>query len=263
MIFNMGGGEAAGLNFRVVGGTTAPSSPAENTIWVNTPAEISDWLFSAGQPEAGEGAVWIRTGASSVAAFNALKNRRLYVYPLDCRQFVSGAWVRRDMKLYDGSAWVDFATYLYNAGDPCTAITGGWTAIALDGDNADSAADLPPSITWNADSVSLSQENNYCGGIRTTNQLDLTNVDTIHFHGTLRTGPGTTRVCRIAVWSDMGTEVSDNLSATYFLPGVSAETQTVTGEVTVDVSSLTGTYYIGLTVSKTGSQITMNAMWLV
>lgn len=56
MIFNMtgGGGSAAGLNFKVVGGTTQPSNPSENTIWVNTDKEITGWIFSAKNPFIGE-----------------------------------------------------------------------------------------------------------------------------------------------------------------------------------------------------------------
>lgn len=38
------------LNFRVAGGTTQPTSPSENTIWVNTDTEISEWTFSAEDP---------------------------------------------------------------------------------------------------------------------------------------------------------------------------------------------------------------------
>lgn len=56
MIFNMtgGGGTGAGLNFKVVGGTTQPSNPSENTIWVNTDKEITGWIFSAKNPFIGE-----------------------------------------------------------------------------------------------------------------------------------------------------------------------------------------------------------------
>jgi hypothetical protein len=53
MIFNMGGGGNNGgieLNFEIVGGTSASSSPIENTIWVNTNAEITGWRFSAKDP---------------------------------------------------------------------------------------------------------------------------------------------------------------------------------------------------------------------
>ena len=38
------------LNFKVVGGTSAPSNPKQNTIWVNTGNEITAWAFSADEP---------------------------------------------------------------------------------------------------------------------------------------------------------------------------------------------------------------------
>ena len=52
MIFNMAGvgGPNSGLNFKVVGGTTAPAVPVNNTIWVNTSTEITGWKFSARDP---------------------------------------------------------------------------------------------------------------------------------------------------------------------------------------------------------------------
>ena len=45
-----GGGGPAGLNFRVIGGTSAPSNPKENDIWVNTSIPVSSWVFSADAP---------------------------------------------------------------------------------------------------------------------------------------------------------------------------------------------------------------------
>ena len=38
------------LNFKVVGGTSAPSNPKENTIWVDTDTEIAEWHFGAEEP---------------------------------------------------------------------------------------------------------------------------------------------------------------------------------------------------------------------
>ena len=52
-IFNVTGtydAVADALNFTVVNGTSAPSSPTENTIWVNTSTAITGWDFSATQP---------------------------------------------------------------------------------------------------------------------------------------------------------------------------------------------------------------------
>lgn len=49
MILNMTGGGNP-LNFKVVGGTSAPASPKENTIWVNTDTAIAGWHFGADEP---------------------------------------------------------------------------------------------------------------------------------------------------------------------------------------------------------------------
>lgn len=50
MIFNVSGGGGAALNFKVVGGTTQPSNPKENTIWVNTSQEITSLDFGVTAP---------------------------------------------------------------------------------------------------------------------------------------------------------------------------------------------------------------------
>jgi hypothetical protein len=126
MIFNVSGGGGTALNFRVVGGTTAPSNHKENMIWVNTSTTISSWVFSATQPTAATGKVWITTGTSSTVEFNALKKNGIQVYPIAAKQYVSGAWVEKEAKSYQGSAWVEWIRYLYIYGDEYTGFTGGW-----------------------------------------------------------------------------------------------------------------------------------------
>jgi hypothetical protein len=37
----------ADVNLAVIGGTSAPSNPVENTVWVNTSVAITDWQFTA------------------------------------------------------------------------------------------------------------------------------------------------------------------------------------------------------------------------
>lgn len=240
MIFNMSGGGGAALNFKVMGGTSAPSNPKENTIWVNTNNLITGWQFSStyksknllritltnqtylgvnltvntdgsitaiGTPtndmfldfgkvslkkqtgyalvlpeptggnaaiyvnsnnvingswnygggktifslsEDGEtgialymksgvahnlrlypmvtlasetdythvpyggaknGAVWIQTGTSSTAPFNALKKNGITVYPMSAKQYVNGAWVNKPIKVYQSGSWKDALLY--------------------------------------------------------------------------------------------------------------------------------------------------------
>lgn len=113
MIFNMSGGGGAALNFKVMGGTAEPSNPAENTIWIDTDAKITGWLFSSHQPEnPAEGMVWISTSTSSTAPFNALKKNVIMVYPLSAKQYVNGAWVNKTAKTYQGGKWVDWIVYV-------------------------------------------------------------------------------------------------------------------------------------------------------
>lgn len=131
MIFNVTGGGGAALNFKVVGDTSQPANPKENTIWVNTSTPITDWVFSATQPSAANGRVWISTGTYSTVEFNALKKNGIQVYPLSAKQYVNGALTDVPCFIYLGGAWKELAhkLYVYNAGDQCTDVTGGWTKV--------------------------------------------------------------------------------------------------------------------------------------
>lgn len=104
------------LNFEVVGGTSQPSTPKANTIWVNTSTSITDWVFSATQPTAASGRVWIATGTSSAVEFNALKKNGIQVYPISAKQYIGGAWVDKTAKSYQNGAWVEWVTYLFQSG---------------------------------------------------------------------------------------------------------------------------------------------------
>lgn len=116
---NTGGG--GGLNFKVVGGTTAPSSPKENMIWINTDQKITSYIFSATEPEnLVEGMVWISVGSSSAIEFNALRKNSVQVYPLSAKQYISGAWVNMDAQIYQSGVWVVFSTakyYIFRSGE--------------------------------------------------------------------------------------------------------------------------------------------------
>ena len=103
---NVGG---ASLNFKVVGGTTQPTSASENTIWVNTDTAISEWVFSVTEPISPvAGMVWFIAGTSSPTPINALKKNGLMVYPMACQQYVDGAWVEKTSEAYQGGTWVSW-----------------------------------------------------------------------------------------------------------------------------------------------------------
>lgn len=131
MIINAsGGGGGVGLNFTVVGGATQPTSPSENTIWVNTNVGITDYYFGVTAPlTPAEGWIWFATGTRSPVAFNALKKGNLWTYPTACQQYVSGAWVDKTAKTYINGQWIDYILYLYDRGTEYPDITGDLTCV--------------------------------------------------------------------------------------------------------------------------------------
>lgn len=107
MIFNLSGGNGAALNFQVVA-NPQPDNPRENTIWVDTDVKIPSYDFSATQPtNPMEGMAWITTGVYSSAGFNALKKNGIQVYPMSAKQYISGAWVDKTAKSWQGGQWVN------------------------------------------------------------------------------------------------------------------------------------------------------------
>lgn len=123
------GGGGGGIAFRVIGGTSAPSSPKPNDIWINTGAEITSYIFSAIEPEGyAKGMVWISTGTESTIEFNALKKNGLMVYPISAKQYVSGTWVDKTAKSFQNGAWVDWINYLCKAGVCKGALENGFVA---------------------------------------------------------------------------------------------------------------------------------------
>lgn len=226
-----GFGGGTSLNFKVVG-NPQPSSPKENTIWVDTDEEITSWFFSATEPEgtADEGMVWISTGESSPVAFNALKKNGVMVYPIFAKQYVSGAWVDKTAKSYQGGEWVDWIVWLYNKGNEFTALTGGWEEKHYGNDSTKKG------IVKGADRITVSiartsgvHQESIAG---TVNAVDLANVNFIRANIAGYTSNGSSKYNRIGVYADSIRE-----PAAYANPGAD-------GIVELDVSALTGLHYV-------------------
>ena len=117
------------LNFEIVGGTTQPSDPKENTIWVNTGTEITGWVFSPEKPtNPAEGVVWIQTGMVSQVSFDAVADNDLILCPIGCMQYVNGAFVYKTALTYMNGQWKQWGIFLFASGDLCEDITGGWNS---------------------------------------------------------------------------------------------------------------------------------------
>ena len=58
------------------------------------------------------GMVWITCGASGNVGFNAMKKNGIQIYPLSAKQFISGAWVDKTAKNWQGGEWTNWTVMI-------------------------------------------------------------------------------------------------------------------------------------------------------
>lgn len=234
-----GGGGGSSLNFNVVLGTSQPSSPKENDIWVNTSnTSNAAWVFSATQPTGQTNLIWIKIGTDSGAAFNALTENGIWVYPIEAKQYVNRAWKDVTAKSYIGGKWVEWVTdfWLFDYGALNTSVTGGFVKKNTAGDGVNLTNNSDGSITL----IPNSSGSNQFGYAMyyTANKIDLSSYSKIHFYGVLKEG-GQNRV-GIGVYSAI-TSFTENRVAQ-----MSGFTDNSNTEHTLDISSVNGSYHIAL-----------------
>lgn len=102
-------GGGGGLNLKVVGGTTQPTNPRENTIWINTTTDITGYILSPTQPETGtEGLVWLKTADTGVE-INVGKKNAVLLHLASCNIYAGNKWDYIEAHVYRGNIWVQFA----------------------------------------------------------------------------------------------------------------------------------------------------------
>lgn len=253
------GSGGASLNFKVVGGLTQPADQRKISIWVITDQKITSWIFSAEAPaEPAEGNVWFTTGTSSQVAFDALKKNSIMVYPISAKQYVSGAWVNVTAKSYHDGKWVDWIVYLYNSGDSCVDLTGGYTAVAMSWSSSTPNKNAP-TVTNNDDHMLISQISGAGGAVYTEKKIELSGFKTLYFDGMISCNTNNLERANLSIWSDIGTYKETNRVAMM-------KADNLEGVKTLDISSLTGEYHIGFYLYNAGgdttSEVKLNKMWL-
>lgn len=215
------------LTYTVVGADSQPSTPANNTIWVKTTEPIVGHIFSSTQPAGVPGVVWFQTGTASAAAMDATAGNIIMVYPLHCKQYISGAWVQKPAKSYINNAWVDWITYLFESGEGPTT---GWTQYASSGTGATIAAEKI-SLKGTGQSYEMGSL------VKRTARLDLTGISTLYFNVQRLAGCTTL---------DCGVCATDPTSLTHTFTAHAAQVATGTGLLEVDVSALSGEHTVAV-----------------
>jgi hypothetical protein len=244
MILNMNGG-GAGLNFKVVSGTTKPENPTENMIWVNMETPVNEVVFSAAQPENPvSGTVWIKTGTSSSVSFNALKKDAIMIYPVSTKLFTSG-WDSKEAKIYQNGDWHDFITLLIHNGIEQQTFT------MYTGVNYQYKVNYTKTQNTNSIVYNLNSSNNGYGayGLYYV-ELDLTGLETIQISASSVADAlkGTNTLVALSnLPADTTREAIENSIVTSSLIGENMST------ISINVSSLNGIHPIGIYTSTAGT----------
>ena len=146
--------------------------------------------------------------------------------------------------IWHGSAWVEHPSYvyserteqyLYNAGNEYTDLTGGWMLSGLWG----SEYAYNGSLTKNSGDLTVYIPGHGSDFLRCTNKIDLTNFNKIKLSFS-KTESSCTIIPCIATDLTEDSWVLKNIAASTAVSG------THSGEIIVDVSSVSGTYYLGV-----------------
>ena len=250
------------LKLRVFGGTSAPSNPQTNDIWVKTSVSIVNWrITNVTKPGATSptGIVYIvaatdgdRVSTANLPTLNVLKQNRILLNFKGCLQLISGKWQSMDAYCYKSGAWVQFSSVwdgtLYNAGEQYTDRTGGWM-VRLQGA---SGGTLTPALHGYAEKAVT---------MTTLGKVDLTGFSKLNFtgYGWEDSSGGRDKVhCLI----DSSQINPGNYSFPTGVARLDFSGNETSGSYALDISSLSGSYYVGFYAVRNENKIHIDKVWL-
>lgn len=223
----------------------------ENTIWVNTEAEITGWVFSAEEPAApAEGMVWFFTPSPNTVAFDALKKNSIMVYPNAAKQYVSGAWKDVEAAVYLAGVWtvMDDTFWLYKDGTEFPTRTGDLVYVKIPDSSGNNGE---PTVTRNSDNLVITGAQ-YGGARFYAKKINLTDFNKLCFEGTMNTNLYDSLRLKLGVWtSTTGNPVASKIGQ--HINGTTLE---------ISVANLSGEHYVGFWIMDTNSKITVKKLWL-
>ena len=239
--FLHGNGGGAALNFKVVGGTTQPANPKENTIWVNTGTAVTGWIISASEPEnPADGIIWVVPDANSKIVFNALRKNAILINPVYAKQYTGGAWADKTAMIYQNGAWQDFIDWSK------WIIKDGYTTYDV------VAIGKPEDSSYSPQTLKMTQEDGRikitCSGSGTgmvyAGPVNLDGINTVTIEGTFSFGSYADWYYMRA-WTKIGV---------YPLDGSAAAVKLTSTGATLNVSKLSGNHYVGFTTRGSATQ---------
>lgn len=228
----------------LVGGAEQPAAPAEGTIWISTEADIGTYAVGYDQPAApAEGDVWIEEGIESHRPLTVMEGESFLIYPVRAWQYLDSAWAEKTAMTYKDGGWWDWKKYLYDRGELYTRLTGGWKCA---GRRRVSGANVPQTSMEISDGclVGTAQVLNSSKGtgmfIRTLSAVKLTSYSLIRAKVSDING-----TARLGVMQQ---------SEQYLTLAASTDIDGTEQECSLDVSALSGSYYVGVAVETESAE---------
>lgn len=106
----------AGIDLTVIGGTSQPASPSENTVWVNTATSIGEVYIQSTAPESpAAGDVWINNFVKG-ETLQVSESPYLEITVGTVKQYNGSSWTDPDVQIYKNGAWHTSALYIFSDG---------------------------------------------------------------------------------------------------------------------------------------------------
>lgn len=189
------------------------------------------------------GQVWVKTAPGSKVLMDAIKGKNsIYFQPSEVYEYTTNnGWVKREAQIYQYGAWKpleDLTGYYFKDGNQCTDVTGGWSSEGW--------------VTTGSATVGDTLIASGLGGslvaVGTVNAVDLTNAS--------------------KVWIDSPKGANGYNYGYMFISKNKSVTDSVAnaqinkaGSFSIDVSSLSGKYYIYL-YAAAGAYVDARAIWM-
>lgn len=265
---NGGSGEKDRLKLRVLGGMTAPANPQENDVWVQTDVAISGWEFS--DKKAGTATWAMPTGfvyfdctyggaydSRDSTGLNFLNQNAIYTKLLGCIQYNGSAFENKDAFIWHGTQWHQFSSTQYaifNAGGAAD-YSGGWKAYAYKSQSSGSTPKAPTFSVGSTFNIDLYGQYEYnMGTVFSEAAIDLTKYSMLEIE-VASTQTGVISGVEYGGFS-CGLCASKQNNWT---PAATA-TNVGAGTHTIDISALSGSYYLSLSIGGVGQGVTGKAV---
>lgn len=174
------------------------------------------------------GMVWFGVDKYSATPFNALKKNCIQVFPVTAKQFVGGGWRKVHAEVYQDGIWKEPFVYLFFNGATNSNLTGGINGTVSEG-----------SLHFDA-TVNASYNNTYT----TKSKVDLTNYKSVK---ALIRSTNTEKDVYFRLSVSDSAANGERFTSSSIVAGKYSygSFENEVREVALDISSLSGTYYLG------------------